>query len=78
MFHKPFSGFSIDDADAAREFYTDVLGLDVRELGNGFLQLALDGDTVVLLYPEGRPPAGHVHRAQPARRRRPRRGERAG
>ena len=52
MFHKPFSGYSINDPDAAREFYTDVLGLDVRELGNGFLQLALDGDTVVLLYPK--------------------------
>lgn len=52
MYHKPFSGFSIDDADAAREFYTDVLRLDVRELGNGFLQLTLDGDTTVLMYPK--------------------------
>jgi catechol 2,3-dioxygenase-like lactoylglutathione lyase family enzyme len=52
MFHKPFSGYSIDDADAAREFYTDVLGLDVREIGDGFLQLALDGDTRVLMYPK--------------------------
>ena len=52
MFHKPFSGYSIDDADAAKEFYTDVLGLDVREIGNGFLHLVLDGDTVVLLYPK--------------------------
>jgi catechol 2,3-dioxygenase-like lactoylglutathione lyase family enzyme len=50
MFHKPFSGYSIDDPAAAREFYTDVLGLDVRELESGLLQLALDGDTVVLLY----------------------------
>ena len=52
MFHKPFSGFSIDDSEAAREFYTDVLGLDVREQGDGFLQLALDGDTRVLMYPK--------------------------
>ena len=52
MFHKPFSGFSINDAEAARDFYTDVLGLDVREMGNGFLQLALDGDTRVLMYPK--------------------------
>jgi catechol 2,3-dioxygenase-like lactoylglutathione lyase family enzyme len=50
MFHKPFSGFSINDSEAARDFYTDVLGLDVRELPNGFLQLALDGDTRVLMY----------------------------
>ncbi|MGI9084734.1 MAG: VOC family protein [Aeromicrobium sp.] len=52
MFHKPFSGFSIDDSDAVREFYTDVLKLDVRELGDGFLELALDGDTTVLMYPK--------------------------
>ena len=50
MFHKPFSGFSINDSEAAREFYTDKLGLDVREMDNGFLQLALDGDTRVLMY----------------------------
>ncbi len=50
MFHKPFCGFSVDDADAAREFYTDVLGLDVREENPGFLSLVLDGDTAVLMY----------------------------
>ena len=52
MFHKPFSGFSINDSEAALEFYTDVLGLDVREMGDGFLHLALDGDTRVLMYPK--------------------------
>ena len=50
MFQKPFSGFSVDDANAAREFYTDVLGLDVREENPGFLSLVLDGDTAVLMY----------------------------
>ena len=52
MFHKPFSGFSVDDSDAAREFYTDVLKLDVRDIGNGFLHLVIDGDTYVLVYPK--------------------------
>jgi hypothetical protein len=52
MFHKPFSGFSVDDSGAAREFYTDVLKLDVRDIGNGFLHLVLDGDTYVLVYPK--------------------------
>ncbi len=51
-FHKPFSGFSVDDSAAARAFYTDVLALDVRELGDGFLELVLDGDTRVLVYPK--------------------------
>lgn len=52
MFHKPFSGFSVDDTDAARAFYTDVLGLDVREIADGFLELVLDGDTIVIVYPK--------------------------
>lgn len=52
MFHKPFSGFSIDDSGATRAFYTDVLQLDVREIDNGFLRLVLDGDTSVLMYPK--------------------------
>ena len=51
-FGKPFSGFSVDDVTAARAFYQDVLGLDVRESDNGFLQLLLDGETTVLLYPK--------------------------
>ena len=50
MFHKPFSGFSINDTGAAREFYTDMLQLDVREVQHGLLQLRLDGDTSVLMY----------------------------
>ncbi len=50
MFHKPFSGFSVDDAGTAREFYTDMLQFDVRELQHGLLELKLDGDTSVLMY----------------------------
>lgn len=52
MFGKPFSGFSMDDTGAARAFYQDVLGLDVREIEGGFLELVLDGDTHVLMYPK--------------------------
>lgn len=52
MFHKPFSGFSVGDSAAARAFYTDVLQLDVRDIGEGFLHLVLDGETIVLVYPK--------------------------
>ncbi len=48
---KPFSGFSVDDVGAARAFYQDVLGLDVRE-EDGMLALVLDGDSHVLVYPK--------------------------
>ena len=45
-----FSGFSIDDADAAKKFYGETLGLRVTQLENGFLNLHLDSGAVVLAY----------------------------
>ena len=52
-----FSGFAVDDVDAARAFYTDVLGLEV-ETANGMLTLHLGGGTNVLVYPKpGHTPA---------------------
>jgi len=48
-----FSGFAVSDVEAARRFYTDVLGLRVEqntEMG-GLLTLHLGGDTNVLVYP---------------------------
>jgi len=40
MFDEPkaFSGFSVDDLDKARDFYSGVLGLDITE-ENGVLKL---------------------------------------
>lgn len=45
-----FSGFSIDDRDAARTFYGEVLGLRVTDDAMGFLNLHLDSGAVVLAY----------------------------
>ncbi|HWH27157.1 MAG TPA: VOC family protein [Pseudolysinimonas sp.] len=47
-----YSGFSVDDLDAALAFYSGTLGLDCRheENGNG-LTLHL-GTTVVFIYPK--------------------------
>ncbi len=36
-----FSGFSVDDIDAAKEFYGTTLGLDVEVNAMGFLDLRL-------------------------------------
>lgn len=47
-----FSGFSVDDIDAARTFYADTLGLEVSEV-NGMLGLRLGGGGTVLVYPKG-------------------------
>ncbi|MCA1223722.1 VOC family protein [Streptomyces sp. 8L] len=46
-----FSGFAVDDIEAARRFYEDTLGLDVAE-ENGMLTLEFAGGTHVLVYPK--------------------------
>ena len=48
---KAFSGFSVDDLAAARQFYTRTLGLDVTE-AHGFLTLRLAGGARILIYPK--------------------------
>jgi catechol 2,3-dioxygenase-like lactoylglutathione lyase family enzyme len=48
---KAFSGFAVDDVAAAREFYTDKLGLEVSE-ENGLLTLHIAGDRPTLVYPK--------------------------
>jgi catechol 2,3-dioxygenase-like lactoylglutathione lyase family enzyme len=47
-----FSGFSVDDLDAARRFYGETLGLDVKE-EHGMLTLRLGSGADVLVYAKG-------------------------
>ena len=51
MLDKAFSGFSVDDVEAARHFYGDVLGLRVD--GDDLLWIRVPGDSGVLVYPKG-------------------------
>lgn len=44
-----FSGFSVDDIDAARRFYAETLGVPLTE-ENGMLMLNLTGGQRVLIY----------------------------
>jgi catechol 2,3-dioxygenase-like lactoylglutathione lyase family enzyme len=46
---KAFSGFSVDDLEAARAFYGTTLGLDVGETGAG-LVLKIAGGNGTLVY----------------------------
>jgi catechol 2,3-dioxygenase-like lactoylglutathione lyase family enzyme len=46
-----FSGFSVDDTQKAKEFYSQTLGLEVSEM-NGLLELHLAGGARVLIYPK--------------------------
>ncbi|MFE7898112.1 VOC family protein [Streptomyces sp. NPDC057424] len=48
---KAFSGFSVNDIDAARAFYADTLGLRVSE-ANGMLFLHIAGGQDTLVYPK--------------------------
>jgi catechol 2,3-dioxygenase-like lactoylglutathione lyase family enzyme len=48
---KAFSGFAVDDIEAARGFYHGALGLTVTE-DNGMLTLQLAGDRPTLVYPK--------------------------
>jgi len=49
---KAFSGFAVDDLDAAREFYGSVLGLEVTTEEMGLLTLHLAGDRPTIVYPK--------------------------
>jgi catechol 2,3-dioxygenase-like lactoylglutathione lyase family enzyme len=48
---KAFSGFSVNDIQKAKEFYGEILGLEVSET-HGLLSLHLAGGTTILVYPK--------------------------
>jgi catechol 2,3-dioxygenase-like lactoylglutathione lyase family enzyme len=48
---KAFSGFAVDDIEAAKKFYGETLGLRTSEQ-NGLLFLHLAGDRDTLVYPK--------------------------
>jgi catechol 2,3-dioxygenase-like lactoylglutathione lyase family enzyme len=49
---KAFSGYSTNDLEATKRFYSDVLGIEVEE-ENGLLTLQLDGGArPTLIYPK--------------------------
>ena len=48
-----FSGFSVDNLDAARHFYANTLGLTVEDGPAGLTLKLPGGDTSVFAYPKG-------------------------
>ncbi|HXB14582.1 MAG TPA: VOC family protein [Solirubrobacteraceae bacterium] len=48
---RAFSGFSVDDIAAARDFYSGQLGVEVQDMDNGLLTLHLADDYEVIVYP---------------------------
>lgn len=49
---KAMPGFSVDDLDAARDFYSGTLGMTVRDDPMGVLHLDLPGGGSALVYPK--------------------------
>jgi predicted enzyme related to lactoylglutathione lyase len=49
-----FSSFAVRDLDAARKFYTQILGVDVSDVPGmkGLMQLNLSGGVKVMVYPK--------------------------
>lgn len=58
---KAFSGFAVDDLEAAKRFYGETLGLKLTVLDEEFglmtLHLAGDRDTIMYVSPEMTPPS---------------------
>lgn len=48
---KAFTGFSVNDIAAAKEFYGNTLGIDVKEIPQG-LELHIAGGNHIFLYPK--------------------------
>jgi len=46
-------GFSVDDVEKARDFYSGVLGLDAEVRAMGILTITLPGGAEVIAYPKG-------------------------
>ncbi|MEH3112470.1 VOC family protein [Pedobacter terrae] len=49
---KAFSSFSVSDIQQAKEFYQDVLGLEVKDNSMGVIELVVSSSSNILLYPK--------------------------
>jgi predicted enzyme related to lactoylglutathione lyase len=49
---KAFSGFSVDDLQKAKNFYSEVLGLEVKDNPMGLIELHIDGSNHIIIYPK--------------------------
>jgi predicted enzyme related to lactoylglutathione lyase len=49
---KAFSGFSVNDLQKAKEFYANVLGLQVTDSPMGIIELHVEGCNNIVVYPK--------------------------
>jgi catechol-2,3-dioxygenase len=49
---RAFSSFSVNDLEKAREFYHQILGLDVTKEAMGVLTVQVEGGNKIIIYPK--------------------------
>lgn len=49
---RAFSGYSVNDIRKAKSFYQDTLGLVVKENAMGMIELHIEGNNPIILYPK--------------------------
>ena len=49
---KAFSGFSVNDIQKAKQFYSQILGLEVKDNPMGFIELNIEGSNRIIIYPK--------------------------
>ncbi len=49
---KAFSGFSVNDLQQAKEFYSKTLGLNVTDNPMGLIELRVEGGNNIIIYPK--------------------------
>ena len=49
---KVFSGFSVNDIQKAKEFYSEILGLEVKDNPMGLIELHIEGGNKIIIYPK--------------------------
>src|SRR6201989_1183977 len=49
---KAFSGFSVNDIQKAKEFYSKTLGVDVKDNPMGLIELHIAGSNPIIVYPK--------------------------
>lgn len=49
---KAFSGFSVDDLQKAKTFYSEILGINVVDNPMGLIELETEGNNNIMVYPK--------------------------
>lgn len=49
---KAFSGFSVNDIQKAKQFYSEILGLDVKDSPMGLIELQIEDGNHIIIYPK--------------------------